>query len=172
MIISNMRFDSFEWQNNPLTVQVELRRRTSQQNMPMYGSVLTDIGCDLRVVKGTGELAGSDCVKQYAELCKVFEKGGKGLLTLPFADPFYAYFTDLALKGEATPDLITYTFEFSEAEHTQASDKKSRYCVTSEGDTLFDIAYREGLSVDELVSLNPQIKRPDVLEVGEKVRLC
>lgn len=171
MIISEMRFDGFQWKYNPLTVTVTHKRRTSQQNM-QGGSFLRKGGCDLRVIKGKGELAGADCSVQFKTLCDLFEKGRKGLLTLPFMKPFYAYFTDLSLTGEATPELITYTFEFVEAESAGFSGAKREYVCAKEEETLFDIAYREGVSVESLVALNPQIKRPDELQEGEEVRLC
>ncbi len=172
MIISNMRFDLFEWTHNPLTVEVGHRRRISQQNTAGGGSFVQGTGCDLKVIKGKGELAGETCLEEYEKLCALFERGRKGLLTLPFMKPFYAYFTDLSLVGEATPDLITYTFEFLEAENSEYSEKKDGAAYVTEGETLFDIAYREGVSMDVLVQLNPQIKRPDELLAGQEVRLC
>ncbi len=172
MIVSNMRFDSFEWTHNPCTVEVSHRRRMSQQNTAGGGSFVQGTGCDLKVIKGKGELAGETCLEEYERLCSLFERGHKGLLTLPFMKPFYAYFTDLSLVGEATPDLITYSFEFLEAENSEYSGKKDGTAYVKEGETLFDIAYRAGVSVDELVHLNPQIKRPDELDMGQEVRLC
>ncbi len=171
MIISNMRFDSYEWKHNPLTVEVSFTRKMSRQNMPSFGGVVFPTGCDLRVVSGKGEFAGSDCLKRFEELSSLFEKGRKGLLTLPFTNPFYAYFTDLSLKGEATPDLITYTFEFTEAQ-SKALSRIQREYMPKKGETLFDVAYDFSVPLEELVRLNPQIKRPDELKIGEAVRLC
>lgn len=171
MIISDMRFDSFEWKYNPLSIEVLYSRKMSRQNMPEFGSIVSPIGCDLRVVKGKGEFAGKNCLERYEELMNLFERGRKGLLTIPFMSPFYAYFNDLTLKGEATPDLITYTFEFTEAQ-SKISRGTQREYVPKSGETLFDIAYDQGVSVEELVRLNPQVKRPDELREGEAVRLC
>ena len=167
-----MRFDSFEWTHNPCTVEVSHRRRMSQQNTAGGGSFVQGTGCDLRVIKGRGELAGKTCLEEYEGLCALFERGRKGLLTLPFMKPFYAYFTDLSLVGEATPDLITYTFEFTQAENSEYLGRGDSAVYAEKCETLFDIAYREGVTVDELVRLNPQIKRPDELNSGQEVRLC
>ncbi|MBQ8000816.1 MAG: LysM peptidoglycan-binding domain-containing protein [Ruminococcus sp.] len=172
MVISNMRFDSFEWAHNPLTVQVTHKRRMTQQNMAGGGSFVSNAGCELKVIKGKGELAGENCTQEFQRLCDLFERGKRGLLTLPFMAPFYAYFTDLSLTGEPTPELITYTFEFTQAENSEYALTADGEAVVKESETLFDIAYRCGVDVEELVRLNPQIKRPDELTAGEVVRLC
>ena len=39
------------------------------------------------------------------------------------------------------------------------------------GDTLWKLASRYGLSVSELVALNPGIKNPNLIYVGQKVRV-
>lgn len=39
------------------------------------------------------------------------------------------------------------------------------------GDTLWALAGQYGLSLDELVALNPQIKNPNLIRVGEEVRV-
>lgn len=170
MIISNMRFDSFEWDNNPLNISISYSRRMTYQNF-YRGCYVCEAGSDLKVIKGKGEFAGKGCIKQYETLCRLFEKGRKGLLTLPFAQPFFAYFAEFAVEGDVTPDLIKYTFEFIEAESSEGKDKAAVHIV-AEGETLFDIGYVYGVSVEKLVELNPFVKRPDELTVGEEVRLC
>ena len=171
MIISTLRFDSFQWEHNPLYIEVTYKQDVKVQRLQGAGAKAQSHGVSLRVVKGKGEIAGENCLSDYARLCALFEKGTKGLLTLPFAPPFYAYFTDLTLKGEVTPRLITYTFEFCEAENG-AGVKQGDKAVVRQGDTLFDIAFENQVSVDKLVALNPGIKRPDELFEGMEVRLC
>lgn len=39
------------------------------------------------------------------------------------------------------------------------------------GDTLWDIANRYGLTLSQLIELNPQIKNPNLIHVGEAVRV-
>ena len=41
-----------------------------------------------------------------------------------------------------------------------------------EGDTLWEIARRQGMGLEALISLNPQIKNPNLILVGEKVRVA
>ena len=39
------------------------------------------------------------------------------------------------------------------------------------GDTLWAIARSYGLSLTELIALNPQIKNPNLIRVGDEVRV-
>ena len=39
------------------------------------------------------------------------------------------------------------------------------------GDTLWELARRYGVSLERLVELNPQIKNPNLIYVGQKVRV-
>ena len=39
------------------------------------------------------------------------------------------------------------------------------------GDTLWALAQRYGLSLHQLVALNPQIKNPNLIQIGEEVRV-
>ena len=39
------------------------------------------------------------------------------------------------------------------------------------GDTLWALAGTYGLSLEELIALNPQIKNPNLIVVGEEVRV-
>lgn len=45
-----------------------------------------------------------------------------------------------------------------------------RYTVRP-GDTLWEIAHRYGLSLQELIAANPQIENPDLIRVGEVIRI-
>ena len=41
-----------------------------------------------------------------------------------------------------------------------------------QGDTLWEIARRFGLSLETLIALNPQIKNPNLIHVGDEVRVA
>ena len=45
------------------------------------------------------------------------------------------------------------------------------YHLVTKGDTLWALAQTYGLSLPELIALNPQIKNPNLIRVGEKVRV-
>lgn len=172
MIISNMRFGDFEWEHNPLSVQVLHSNSLRKHTLYSQGSFVCALGRKLRVVKGKGEFAGKDCLEKYKELSCAFSKGQKALLSLPFETPFYAYFTELSLVAQPAPDFCEYTFEFTEAQTGKAKNTPAVYIPQSEGETLFDVAYAFEVDVETLRKLNPQLRRADELPVFKEVRLC
>jgi len=54
--------------------------------------------------------------------------------------------------------------------HGNGDDDEIRYTVRP-GDTLWEIAHRFGLSLQELVAANPQIENPDLIRVGDVIRI-
>jgi len=52
----------------------------------------------------------------------------------------------------------------------QAGGQAVRHRV-AKGETLWALAERYGLTLAELVALNPQIKNPNLIRVGEEVRV-
>ncbi len=171
MILSLMSFGDFHWLHNPLEIKIENRRLVYNEIHPQRGEKLYESGNGCRVITGRGELLGDDCIDKFRELYEVFKKGESRMLSLPIFGPIYAKFTALEVLGNSTPDLLTYSFEFTEADSFSFEERKE-YVKAKEGETLFDIAFNERVSVDELVSYNPQIKRPDKLISGERVKLC
>lgn len=172
MIISNMRFGGFEWEHNPLSVQILHSNDFKVYNLCSQKNVAYPLGRKLRIVKGKGEFAGKDCILRYKELAQVFFKGQKALLSLPFEVPFEAFFTELSLVAQPSPDFCEYTFEFLEVQTSSAASVPKVYIPQQQGENLFDIAYKFGVKVEKLVELNPQLRRADELPPFEEVRLC
>lgn len=172
MILATMRFAGFEWEHNPVSLKISNELKQTKHTLPQVGERITDSLLGLKVYSGKGELVGKDCITQYRKLEEMFLSGRKGMLTIPGLSPVYACFSSLSVVGETTPDLLTYTFEFiQEQDGTEYLAESSEH-VCAEGETLYDIAFDEGIALEILVELNPQIKRPDELKTGEKVRLC
>lgn len=48
---------------------------------------------------------------------------------------------------------------------------RASYHVVSQGETLWNIAQRYGMSVNRLTALNPQIKNPNLIQIGQEVRV-
>ena len=125
---------------------------------------------DFSVVSGEGELVGEDCTEQYKAIEKLFERNRAGVLTLPGMKPFFAYFTGLSVQGSEAKGVLRYKFEFT---RDRAGRKDTeRFHICKEGESLFDIAYEYETHVEKLAALNPQLKRPDNLKEGERVRVC
>lgn len=98
----------------------------------------------------------------------------------------------MALRLEQTPrpDYVRYSFEFWEevgryrgmadqavqpvqGASGAAEQKMSQpeYHRVVKGDTLWGLSGRYGVDLKELVALNPQIKNPNLIYVGQEVRV-
>ena len=166
-----MRFMGYEWRHNPREITFECGKSVSECLVPNGSSAIQDTGRKNMLVKGVGELYGSDCVKQFESLYALFKRGGAGVLAIENTEPFFAVFESIKLIGTPREDVLTYGFVFREVMDEKDSGAPVTH-IASNGEDLWDISYRYGLVIDELVRLNPQIKRPDEVADGEVIRLC
>lgn len=168
-----MRFAGYTMRHNPAKLKIEDAARVVGILPPGADPDSLHLGRGLRAVRGEGELYGADCIAQYRELCSLYERGGKGLLSLPQMPPMTAYLKELRLTAEPQEDVLGFAFTFIEAqEDRSAVSGDAFYTVTQQGESLWDIAYAHDCGIDTLVRLNPQIEWIDELHPGEKVRLC
>ncbi len=171
MKLATMRFAGFEWRYNPLTLKITHELSHKRRILPTLGEVVAEPRVKVAVITGKGELSGEDCLEQCREIEKIFREGKAHVLTLPGRAPVTAYFTHFAALATDTPELITYSFEFVEAD-TQSNGAKEQYHIGNGWDSLYSIARDCGVALEKLVELNPWIKRPDEQLAGKKVRLC
>ena len=174
MKIQPMSYKKYVWPFNPNQVEVVYSRNIQNLKLPLYGSVLQDLGCDKRVVTGSGEFIGSGCMAEFNRLAAVFTAGTSGLLRLPGDAPFPAAFASLKMIGEAQPDCVSYRFVFVEdddggLEATAASAAGNYVCAG--GESLWEVANLYQTDVDTLKMLNPMIQWPNMLNPGQKVVL-
>ena len=169
-----MSFKNYIWPFNPKKIQVEYSRNIRNLKLPLFGSILQDLGCDKRVVTGTGEFIGGGCAAEFNRLASVFTEGGSGTLRLPGVVPFQAAFASLKMIGEAQPDCVTYSFVFVEdgatAENPVGTVPAGIYVCTG-GENLWSVANRYHTDVDTLKKLNPMIQWPNGLTAGQRVVL-
>ena len=69
-----------------------------------------------------------------------------------------------AVRRESLPESV-----LTEAPPKPAA--QASYHRVVKGDTLWTLSRRYGLSLTALVALNPQIKNPNLIRVGEEVRV-
>lgn len=172
MTLSTMRYKGYKWQHNPASLTVTTKGEIKEQRLLQKQSIVNDLGSNARVIKGTGQLVGKDCITQYCQLLRLQSKGGSGVLSLPDTLPFYAFFKSIELSCDPTPEVVTYNFEFVEDLSSEPIKSQSVYCTVENGETLWDISYKYDISIEKLVELNPQISRVDELALGEQVRIC
>lgn len=172
-----MRFGSFVWPNNPRTYTISCKRQTAVHKVPMGGFVVQDLGRTATVMKGEGEFFGADAYSTFLELLAVFQKGGRGTLVHPVWQTAGAYLTELELTQEPRDDYVAYRFTFCEAPgaaEEAAGDGETngrRFYELREGQTLWTVSNAYGLSMTELLRLNPQIAKPNEVQSGTRVRV-
>ena len=185
--LTPMRYKNYTWPHNPRVYSIDYERKMAVHKVPFGLYHLQDLGRTRRVMEGEGEFVGADAYSQFGQLANVFYDSGPGLLVHPLWQAASAYFVALRLEQEPRPDYVRYSFTFWEdvsyysgevrtfapAQETAAggSGVGGGYHLVRQGDTFWSIARQYGLSLEELAAKNPQIRNPNLIRVGEKVRI-
>ena len=183
-----MRYKDYVWPHNPQVYAIEYERSMGAWKVPFGRYQLQDLGPGHRVMRGEGEFVGQGAYEEFKRLATVFYSDGPGLLVHPVWQTANAYFVELSLRMEPRPDYVRYTFAFWEgydghSTGIQVTNPGGSGAETSgggggswhtvrQGETLWGIARDYGLSLTELIALNPQIKNPNLILAGEEVRLA
>lgn len=187
MLLSPMRYKDYIWPHNPRVYSISYDRKIAVHKVPFGRYCTQDLGMSCRIMRGAGEFAGPDAYEEFKRLATVFYGGGPGLLIHPLWQISNAYFTELKLEQEPTPDYVRYSFTFLErfdgyeepirelspsglSSGPEAPQKPSGSAYTVvPGDTLWAIAGRNHVSLKALLAENPQIKNPNLIFPGDKV---
>lgn len=173
MNLESIRYKNYVWKNNPKEIKVTYNRNVKETSVPYSYGIVRDYGKKMRIVTGVGEFFGDKYIEEFEELKNLHKQGTLGYLTLPKEKPFLAIFKSLKMKQTPTPRLLEYSFEFVEYTHGCSSKScyEKSYHVVKTDESLWDIANKYDKSIDELIELNPFIKRPDTLRAGERVKI-
>lgn len=179
-MLAPMRYKSFVWPNNPKNYTVSFQRQTALHKVLYGDDILEDLGTSCRCMRGEGEFFGPEAYENFRKLAAVFQEDGPGVLFHPTWMTTSAYFTELSLKQEPRTDYVAYAFSFVESVgSTQmvqvdatASAAAEVYYTVCQGDSLWSIGSRYGLSTAELLALNPSLANANELQVGGKVRVA
>lgn len=123
---------------------------------------------------------GSNSIDQYNTLLDVFNSKEIGLLYLPKIKPFYTYFSKLSMTGEAGPLSIFYSFQFISCNpnysyssyYLQSQNQTTPNIYTAKsGDSLYSIANKFNISIDDILSKNKSIASPFNLPKDQLVEL-
>lgn len=183
MILSPMRFKNFIWPHNPMVYSITYERKMAVHKVPFGRHHLQSMGQTRRVMRGEGEFVGEDAYETFSRLATVFYEETPGVLIHPVWVTTTAWFVNLELKQEPRPDYVRYSFEFWEVidEHdTSLSGSSAQtgsgaegevWHTVVKGDCLWTLAGTYGTTVDALMALNPSIRNPNLIVVGQKVRV-
>ena len=192
MILTPMRYKGYTWPHNPRVYSIDYRRTMAVNQAPFSGYQLQDLGLAHRVMEGEGEFVGTGAYEEFQRLACVFYEDGPGLLVHPLWQVANAYFIALRVEQAPRPDYVRYSFAFweeyglynglasktvrdvaasGEDEAASRPSGQAAYHQVVKGDTLWALANWYGVPLEELVALNPQIKNPNLIRVGQEVRV-
>lgn len=166
-----MKFKDYEWKHNPREISFECKKNINELKAPYLSAYIQNMGRQNMIIRGEGELVGSDCLEQFGKLFELFRQGGYGVLAIPKTEPIFAVFEEIKIIGDPKPDLLIYSFVFREVMTEKQVTRPDKY-KTVHGENLWDVSYKFGIPIDKIVELNPDIKRPDEVHLGYEVRLC
>ena len=196
MKLAAMRYKDYVWPHNPKYYTIDYEREIAVQKVPFGRYHLQDLGLTRRVMRGEGEFVGEGAYDEFKRLASVFYLPGAGPLIHPVWQAAEVYFVQLSLRQEPLPDYVRYTFTFWEKSTetgTQAGAVSlsaagqgeglslpsggtagggGTYHTVAAGETLWGIAQEYGVSLTDLIERNPQIKNPNLILVGERVRVA
>lgn len=189
MKLAPMQYKDYTWPHNPEIYSVTWQRKIAVQKIPFGRYCMQEMGPSYRVMRGKGTFAGPHAYQEFKNLVEVFSQDGAGLLIHPVWQASNAYFVLLQLTEEPLPDFVRYTFEFWEDSGqsmglTAVSDEESRvksskkhsteakvWYTVKKGDTMWGISRKYGVTLQSLMAANPQIKNPNLIYVGNQVRV-
>lgn len=119
-----------------------------------------------RVITGEGILIGDDLMKEFEKISNLHTQKNSGLLYLPNITPFYCYFNDLQVLGQAGELVLRYKFEFIEDCVRNSTNIKSikSYYIAKKGETLVEIASKNNIGLEKIKLLNPSFDNLNLKE--------
>lgn len=188
MNLSPMRFKDYVWPHNPRVYEISFRRIVDSAKIPFGAYALHSVGRTHRVLRGEGEFTGPGAYDQFRALADVFYDDTPGVLIHPVWQASRAYLVELSLRQEPCEDYVSYAFEFWECfGDVEAKDTLTRaasvmsagarsvsepvYHTVARGDDLWSIARSCGVTVAELAKMNPQLRNPNLLKGGDRLRV-
>ena len=169
---------------------IDYERKMAVHKVPFGQYHLQDLGPTRRVFRGEGEFVGENAYREFQALASVFYSEGPGQLVHPVWQAANAYFVDLSLEQEPRSNYVKYSFTFWESfdgyeteartERAAAADAAPSAAQTEagelwhtvvSGESLWKIAKDAGVELTAVIALNPQLKNPNLIYAGERVRV-
>lgn len=181
MRLEPMRYKGYTFPHNPRTYTIAFERQVVVHKIPFGRYCVQDLGLGRRVLRGEGEFAGEGAYDEFKRLASLFYQDGPGILVHPVWQTASAYFTELSLAEEPLPDYVRYRFAFVEdfpgireglkevAQGVAAAEQRRTVYTVAQGDTLWGVAGRYGVTIEALLRANPAIKNPNLIRVGQQV---
>lgn len=192
MDLAPLKYKNYTWPHNPRTYIMDYEKNIATHEYP-YSNLndVEDTGTKPRTVQGEGEFVGEGAYEEFKKLASIFYSKGPGKLIHPIWDIQEAIFKSLRVEQEPTPNYVKYSFTFIEdskktiikevktptksssklSESVKEKAKVSKTYTVKKNDTLGAIAKRNKVKLSDLIKRNPQIKNPNLIYPGQKVKL-
>lgn len=165
-----MKYKGFEFPCNPSVLEIKASRNVSKAAIVGRGEAAFDICANAREAVGEGRFFGEGAFENASRLEALCRSGGAGWLYLPGGECFRAHFKELTIKQDANKNEVFYSFKFIEHESFEKASYSPDCTAVKDGENLFDVAHRCGVSVEALLELN-NLKSPFDVKAGEAVAL-
>lgn len=171
MSVEILRFASVSLSHNPKELKIRRKTRLDSAKL-LSGGVKERTSEGVAGVSGRGELFGENCKDDLETLMKLFVLRKSAVLSVPYLGAMRAVLTELSVAAEPRAGYIAVDFEFTAVPSENVPEVKCEpYIKAYSHDKMWNIAYRTGTDVNELVRLNPHIRFIDDIDEGERVRL-
>ena len=189
MVLAPMRFKNFVWPHNPRVYAIAFERKMAVHKIPFGLHHLQSLGQTRRVLRGEGEFVGERAYDTLKELATVFYEETPGVLVHPVWMTTTAWFAALELRQEPKRDYVAYSFEFWETEEGAGETRlalralpgggegagtqtgEELWHTVAQGETLWGLARRYGVELERVIALNPDIRNPNLIFPGQRVRI-
>ena len=171
MNLAPMRYKDYVWPHNPETYTISFQRKVAVAKVPFGRYGMQDLGLSYRVMEGEGVFAGKGAYNEFKKLASVFYQGGPGLLIHPVWQDYVRY--RFAFWETSPLDTALIRVDGGEKDGASVGAKlgDGTYYTVKRGDTLWGIAQAHSVTLTALLKLNRQIKNPNRIAVGERVKL-
>jgi len=189
-----MRYKDFVWPHNPESYRISFARHMAVSPVPYGAEYLQGLSMAHRRMTGQGTFYGKNAYDTFKRLANIFYDNTPGQLAHPVWKSARVWFVELALTQEPRADYVSYTFTFWEdtglykASLTAMStpppqsgpapsapsggqNSEAQYHTVKKGETLSGIARAYGTTLNTVIALNPQIKNPNLIYPGDRVRV-
>lgn len=165
-----MKFKSFEFPANPSVISAGITSNCHSTPQPNKNSVVENVSINPATVEGEGEFYGVDGLEACTRLQKMLREKTSGWLFAPCIVPIKAFLTDFKWQQSSKSKAYQYSFKFVEDCGKKSETEELSFVFASSGQNAFDIAYENGVSVDDIMTLNDLVTPFDI-EENDKVVL-
>lgn len=165
-----MKFRDFTFPSNPSVIKSTLSSNYNSEPVLGFNSVVENISVNPTVITGNGEFFGDGALEACTYLQRLLREKTSGWLIAPAISPLKAFLTDFEWEKNSKNKSCVYSFKFVEECGEKQEREKMSFVNARQGQNAFDIAYENGVSVDDIMRLN-QLKTPFDIQENDRVVL-